>query len=299
MAVMEHSAVSLVILFADISGSTRLYELLGDVRARERTSRCISILTEVTRRHSGTVIKTIGDEVMSTFPSADAAVQAAWAMQESAAVEVVPGETAVDIRIGLHYGSALVESGDVFGDAVNVAARIVAMAKAKQILTTRQTVERLSPGLSVNTRHTDRALVKGKQEEIDVFEVIWREEDLTRMEGYQIPSADSQAHLRLRFREQEFAVSHSHPVMTIGRGQQNDVVVLDALASRMHARIEYRRGKFILLDQSTNGTYVLTDEGEKAYLRHEEFVLRGSGLISLGRAASAEAAEVIHFVCQA
>jgi class 3 adenylate cyclase len=80
MAVMEQSAVSLVILFADISGSTRLYELLGDVRARERTSRCISILTEVTRRHRGTVIKTIGDEVMSTFPSADAAVQAAWAM---------------------------------------------------------------------------------------------------------------------------------------------------------------------------------------------------------------------------
>ena len=296
---MEQSAVSLVILFADISGSTRLYELLGDVRARERTSQCISILTEVTRQHSGTVIKTIGDEVMSTFPSADAAVQAAWAMQESVVADVVPGEIAVDIRVGLHYGSALVESGDVFGDAVNVAARIVALAKAKQILTTRQTVEMLSPGLSANTRHTDRAPVKGKQEEIDVFEVIWREEDLTRMEGYQIPSADSQAHLQLHFREKEFAVSHSRPIVTIGRGQQNDIVVLDALASRMHARIEYRRGKFILLDQSTNGTYVLTDEGEKAYLRREELVLRGSGMISLGRAASAEATEIIHFVCHA
>jgi adenylate cyclase len=296
---MEQSAISLAILFADISGSTRLYELLGDVRARERTSRCLAILTDVIRQHDGTVIKTIGDEVMSTFPSADAAVQAAWAMQESVAAEVAPGEITLDIRVGLHYGSALVESGDVFGDAVNVAARIVALAKARQVLTTRQTVELLSPVLRASTRHTDRAPVKGKQEEIDVFEVIWREEDLTRMEGYQIPSADSQARLQLRFREKDFEVSHSRPVATIGRGQQNDLVVLDALASRMHARIEYRRGKFILLDQSTNGTYVLTDEGEKAYLRREEFVLRGSGMISLGRAASAEAAEVIHFVCHA
>jgi len=296
--VMEQSPVSLAILFADISGSTRLYEVLGDVRARERTSRCLSILTAVIQRHGGTVIKTIGDEVMSTFPSADAAVQAACAMQESVAAEVVPGETALDIRIGLHYGPALAELGDVFGDAVNVAARIVALTKARQILTTRQTVEMLSPVLSAGTRHTDRAPVKGKQEEIDVYEVIWREEDLTRMEGSQIPRVDSQARLQLRFREQEIEASHGRPVVTIGRGQQNDIIVLDTLASRMHARIEYRRGKFVLLDQSTNGTYVLTDEGETAYLRREEFVLRGSGVISLGRAAGREAPEVIHFVCQ-
>ncbi|HEV8711353.1 MAG TPA: adenylate/guanylate cyclase domain-containing protein [Candidatus Binatia bacterium] len=295
---MEQSAVSLTIVFADISGSTRLYEMLGDVRARERTSQCLSVLTEVIKRHGGTVVKTIGDEVMSTFPSADAAVQAACAMQESVAAQVVPGETALDIRVGLQHGSALVELGDVFGDAVNVAARMVALAKARQILTTRQTVEKLSPLLRAGTRHTDRVPVKGKQEEIDVYEVIWREEDLTRMEGSQIPLADSQARLQLRFREKEIEVSHSRPVVTIGRGQQNDIIVLDALASRMHARIEYRRGKFVLLDQSTNGTYVLTDEGEKAYLRREELVLRGSGVISLGRAAGTEAPEIIHFVCQ-
>lgn len=294
---MEQSPVSLAILFADISGSTRLYEVLGDVHARERTSHCLSILTEVIQRHGGTVIKTIGDEVMCTFPGADAAVQAACAMQESVAAKVVPGETALDIRVGLHYGPALVELGDVFGDAVNVAARIVALAKARQILTTRQTVEALSPLLRAGTRYTDRAPVKGKQEEIDVYEVIWREEDLTRMEGYQIPLADSQARLQLRFREQEIEASHSRPVVTIGRDQQNDIIVLDTLASRMHARIEYRRGKFVLLDQSTNGTYVLTEEGEKAYLRREELTLRGAGVISLGRAVDADSPEAIHFSC--
>jgi class 3 adenylate cyclase len=294
---MEQSPVSLAIVFADISGSTRLYELLGDLRARERTSRCLAVLTQVIQRHSGTVIKTIGDEIMSTFPGAEAAVQAACAMQEALVADVAPGETPLEIRVGLHYGSALMESGDVFGDAVNVAARIVALAKARQILTTRQTVELLSPGLRTSTRHTDRALVKGKQEEIDVYEVIWREDDLTRMEGFEIPVAGAQARLSLRFRDQEFAVDHSRPVITMGRGQQNDIVILDTLASRMHARIEYRRGKFVLLDQSTNGTYVLQD-GERAYLRREELVLKGAGVITLGRAAEIEAPEAIHFVCQ-
>lgn len=295
---MEQSPVSLAIVFADISGSTRLYELLGDVRARERTSQCLSVLTHVIQQHGGTVIKTIGDEIMSTFPGAEAAVQAACAMQEAVVADVAPGETPLEIRMGLHYGSALVESGDVFGDAVNVAARIVALAKARQILTTRQTVELLAPGLRASTRHTDRALVKGKQEEIDVYEVIWREDDLTRMEGFEIPVAGSQARLSLRFRDKELAVDHSRPVITMGRGQQNDIIILDTLASRMHARIEYRRGKFILLDQSTNGTYVLMQDGESAYLRREELILKGAGVITLGRAAEVEAPEAIHFVCQ-
>jgi len=118
------------------------------------------------------------------------------------------------------------------------------------------------------------------------------------MEGFEIPIAGPQARLRLHFREQEIEVSQSRPVVTIGRGQQNDIVVLDALASRVHARIEYRRGKFVLLDQSTNGTYVLIQDGERAYLRREELTLRGSGVITLGRTAEAEAPEAIHFVCQ-
>jgi len=294
---MDQQPVSLAILFADISGSTRLYEVLGDVRARERTAQCLATLTGVIQQHGGTVIKTIGDEVMSTFPSADAAVQAACTMQETVAAEVLPGETPLDIRVGLHFGTALMESGDVFGDAVNVAARIVALAKARQILTTGQTFTTLSPVLRAGTRHMDRAQVKGKQEEIDVYEVIWREEDLTRMEGYQIPSAGSQAHLQLRFRGQELEVTHQRPVITIGRGQQNDIIVLDTLASRLHARIEHRRGKFFLIDQSTNGTYVFIQGSEKAYLRREELALRGTGMISLGRAVSEDSPEAIHFAC--
>ena len=180
---MEQPTTTLAILFADISGSTRLYETLGDALARQRVADCLSVLTEAIQQCGGTVIKTIGDEVMSTFPSAEVGVRAACAMQESLAERAALSKTPLTIRVGLHYGPALIEAGDVFGDVVNLAARIVGLAKANQILTSRQTVDSLPETMRTMTRHVDRAPLKGKQEETDIYEVIWREDELTRMEG--------------------------------------------------------------------------------------------------------------------
>jgi adenylate cyclase len=295
---MEQPTTSLVILFADISGSTRLYEVLGDMAARQRVADCLALLADVVRRHSGAVLKTIGDEVMSTFLTADNAMQAARAMQEAVATATPPGQIPLTIRVGLHFGAALVETGDVFGDTVNVAARIVALAKGGQILTTPQLVTTLSPALRANTRHIDRAPVKGKQEEIDIYEFIWKEDDLTRMEGQRISSIARPARLYLRMGDQESELSQGRPNATLGRGPQNEFVVADEYASRLHARIEYRRGKFVLFDQSTNGTFVRTQDGKEVQLRREEFPLQGAGEISLGRAFDAASSHVIHFVCE-
>jgi len=296
--VMEQPTTSLAILFADISGSTRLYEMLGDVAARQRVADCLALLAAVVQRHSGAVLKTIGDEVMSTFPTADNAMQAARAMQEAVAMATPPGQTPLTIRVGLHFGAALIETGDVFGDTVNVAARIVALAKGGQILTTPQLVNALAPALRANTRHIDRAPVKGKQEEIDIYEFIWKEDDLTRMEGQRISPIALPVRLHLRMGDQESELSQSRPHATLGRGPQNEFVVADEYASRVHARIEYRRGKFVLFDQSTNGTFVRTQDGKEVQLRREEFPLQGTGEISLGRAFDTASAHVIHFICE-
>jgi adenylate cyclase len=296
---MPQPTVFLAILFADISGSTRLYETLGDTHARQRVSECLALLSAEIRRHGGTVVKTIGDEVMSTFPNAEATVKAACAMQEAlTATKTSPGQPPLAIRVGLHYGPVLVEEGDVFGDAVNVAARMASLAKAGQIITTAQTVQTLAPGMRASTRCIDRAPVKGKQEELDIYEVIWREDDLTRMEGNPIPPPAAQARLRLRFRDQEIELGQTRPAITMGRGQQNDLVVQDEFISRLHARIEYRRDKFILLDQSTNGTFVRTADGKVVGLRREEVQLQGTGVISLGRAFTEESPYFIYFHCE-
>jgi class 3 adenylate cyclase len=300
MQAMEQPTTTLAILFADISGSTRLYETLGDALARQRVADCLSLLTEAIHQRGGTVIKTIGDEVMSTFPTAEVAIQAACAMQESLAERAALSKSPLTIRVGLHYGPALVEAGDVFGDAVNLAARIVGLAKANQILTSRQTVDTLPATLQTMTRHVDRAPLKGKQEATDIYEVIWREDELTRMEAptfAPVPMTHS-ARLRVRFGEKELEITQTRPSASLGRGQENDLVITDEFASRLHARIELRRGKFVLLDQSTNGTFVAVQNEKPLHLHREEFLLQGAGTISLGRPLDSEPPTLIHFVCE-
>ncbi len=294
---MARRTATLSIAFADISGSTRLYETLGDAVARELISECLGVMTEHAEKHGGTVIKTIGDEIMCTFPGADQAVEAAMGMQEGV-TEDLPERNAntpasLTIRVGLHHGSAILEGGDVFGDAVNVAARMAALAKGGQIITTQETAESLAPALRSSTRHLDRISVKGKAEDIDIFEVIWQSEDVTRMATGLLKADVKTARLSLSYKGLSVDLDSDMTVMILGRGKKADMVVNDTMASREHARIECRRGKFILTDMSTNGTYVLTSEGP-SYLRREDIVLVGEGKIALGRELS-EATEIVSF----
>ncbi len=299
---MAPKTANLAIVFADISGSTRLYDTLGDAIARPLVAQCLEVMGEVVTKNQGTIIKTIGDEIMCTFPSAESAVEAAISMQD-AVTEDLPVKnpntpTDMTIRIGLHYGQAIQEGGDVFGDAVNVAARMAGLSKGGQIITTQVTTEVLSPMLQASTRHVDRISVKGKAEQINIFEVIWQEEDVTRMATGLLSTQTVQAKLRLKYRDKEMVMTqqHSRPFV-LGRGKTADMIIKDGMSSREHAKIELRRGKFVLVDQSTNGTYVLTAEGP-AYLRRDNIVLTGDGQICLGRDFKEHPTEVVFFYCE-
>jgi len=134
---MSQPPTSLTILFADISGSTRLYETLGDKIALEKIDHCLTLLGKVAQRYSGEVIKTIGDEIMCAFPTASSAVEAAMVMQQ----DLIASTSTLHVRIGLHFGEVIRDGSDVFGDAVNVAARMTRLAVPDQIMTTRETAE--------------------------------------------------------------------------------------------------------------------------------------------------------------
>jgi class 3 adenylate cyclase len=283
------------ILFADISRSTAIYEVLGDIKARQLIYACLSLMTDVTAKHNGSVIKTIGDEIMCTFPIANDAAAAAEAMQRglknTSQITNPP-----NIRIGFHSGEVIKEDDDVFGDAVNVASRMADMAKPRQIVTTAKTINELSPYYQMRIRCIDRTFLKGKRGNISIYELIWEKNDATLIVRRSETSPVMTSRLKISLDSKVIEINEQRNCVTMGRQSHNDLVVQDTRASRSHARIELRRGKFYLIDeQSSNGTYLLAEKKESLRVRHDEVVLTGKGVIGLGSDVTPDSPDAIHF----
>jgi adenylate cyclase len=293
---MAETEPALAVLFADVSGSTRLYETLGDAAAHRIVAQLLERLREEVAAGAGRVVKTLGDELMASFPEASQAIAAARAMQQGFARAVRSPDAPGGIRIGLHFGAVLEEAGDVFGDTVNVAARLAALAKVGQILTTRETLDRVPAAERGETRHVDRARLHGKREELDVVELLWGRETVTRF--VEIPSAEvapARGTLRVRYRGRERRLSRQRPVLSIGRDDASDFVLRLAEVSRRHARLEWRRGRCILVDESTNGTLVAPEDALPTYVRRDQLALEGCGVIACGFEPEAHPERLIRY----
>ncbi len=295
---MSRENQTLAVMFADISGSTSLYETLGDSIARDMVAKCIAIMTLSVEKYRGRVIKTIGDEVMCEFPGSLEAMNAACEMQESVEKGRPGGKVPMYLRIGFHFGEVIRENNDVFGDAVNVAARMAGVARARQILTTIEAVDALPPDQRSKARQIRRAAVKGKQEALDIFQILWQTDD-AEMTRVSMPAKFKPAALRaklvLSHAGQLFTLDANNGSALLGRGNTGQIEVADDFASRQHAKIEYRDDKFILADLSINGTYVRFSDGHVVHAVQEEVLLLGVGSISLGRAFFEPTAKIIEF----
>ncbi len=290
------SSTELAVLFADIAGSTRLYDTLGDTQAKMLVDECIGIMRDIIGRYAGRVIKTIGDEVMCVLPDADSGHLAATDMQLKIAALPAVSDVKRAIRVGFHFGPVIEEESDVFGDTVNLAARMAGFAKGMQIITTLATVERLSPALRDSTRKIAALSVKGKGDDIEVCEVIWQDgEDLTMATpSTNAPAARTELHLT--HGGQELTLNQANATVLLGRESTCQVVLADRKASRVHARIERRQGKFLLVDQSTNGTFVTFAGEAEIALRREEMMLRSQGRITFGHSIAEASDETVDFV---
>jgi adenylate cyclase len=291
----------LAILFADISGSTALYDKLGDAAARHLVANCLSILTQEAIRHQGTLNKTIGDEILCTFPSSAAALEAACAMQNAVESHQPGGEHPMYIRIGFHYGDVICEGGEIFGETVNVAARVTSITRAHQVMTTRSSVDALPAELRKKVRQILRRGLLGKQEAFDVFQVIWGHDEtmISRvgLSQFRKPS-EARSELMLQYRQQIATINEQHKSVVLGRENTCGIVINSNLASRQHARIELSFNKFTIVDLSSNGTYVRFSNGQVIHLAHEEIVLHRSGTISLGEPFSDNPTNLIEFIVQ-
>jgi class 3 adenylate cyclase len=271
------------ILFADVSGSTRIIERAGDVEGRGFVAGIVDELSRITDQFRGTVVKTIGDEVMSSFAEPLDAVVAAVEMQRVIRKRDPLRDIQPKIKVGVHGGPVIIEQGDVHGDVVNVAARVVAMAKADQILTTAATMALLA-AVRIPTRSLGSHTVRGREEPLEIREILWEEntDQLTTLAGPKRVVVEARLELRLDSRVIQISTAGA-PVHSLGRGEDNYVVVPDNSASRVHADIIGRAGRFYLADRSTNGTYLRPLGGVEIFVHRDEVLLGGTGLIRLGR----------------
>lgn len=294
---MSAQKQKLAILFADISGSTALYDKLGDVEARRLVARCLGMLVGVATTYRGALIKTLGDEIMCTFPSAEAALRAASEMQLAVNTDNHHSAHPLYIRVGFHFGEVLYEEGDVYGDAVNVAARVTSITRTNQIMTTTAAVEALPPELLQKTRKIMRAEFKGKQDAFDIYQVSWEHEDVesTRIGIPAYRRAQGGDELTLCYRGLTLQVNDGNRSVLIGRDASCQLLVKNDFASRQHAHVELRLGKFILSDHSSNGTYIHFNTGQIVRINREEAVLVGNGTISVGQSYADNPGDLLEF----
>jgi class 3 adenylate cyclase len=290
--------LEVAIVFADVVGSTQLYDKFGDTKASETVAVCLDIMKDATYQFNGTVIKTIGDEVMSTFTTVDEAMGASVMMQTRITAEGMKEDgIPVSIRIGCHYGPVVQEQNDIFGAAVHTANRMTSQAKSKQIVISGFTVEQMSPELRNQTRQIDVATVRGRIDEVALFELVWQPEEATSM----LPTlewenkARKASKLLLNFKDTTVEVSDRRKSINLGRADDNDVVVKGNLISRIHAKVEMRRGKFVLIDQSTNGTFVQNVQGQETLVRRDSMELGDEGTIGLGRTENPGSSLAIYY----
>jgi len=294
---------NMAVLFADVNDSTKLYESIGDTAAFGNVREVVGLMKGITDAYNGRVVKTIGDGLMCVFPSADGAASAAGEMQRQIAQRPpLKSGKQLTIRVGFHYGPVIQDGEDVFGDSVNVAARMAGLALSGQAITDSDTVAALSSSLRDTMRQINALPVRGKAEEIEVYELMWQASvDRTvipgRIAAPSVPSRPSSGPtLKLVYRGRELI---ARDTIYLGRDASNTMFIMDPMASRRHAKIELRAGKFVLVDQSSNGTFVIVGNSAEHRLKREEMILYSSGKIAFGHSIADNAVEVVEFNCDA
>lgn len=304
------SAQQHVIFFADVSGSTRLYEKEGDVIAHKCIVDSLNRMRHSIERAGGRVVETIGDELMATFVEPIDAARAAVDIQGD--FKQRPSQTGhmMGIRIGFHYGPVEYDVNEhPFGDSINTAARVVALAQAGQTVFTEAALKGNNHSFPFDIRPFVKTFVKGKAEPLSTYELIWDVEEATSIfTGTLVargePTLSQVRKVLLNYQGKPYELSLGRPTVVLGRGQQCDVQVNSDMASRSHAKIEYRWGDWVLIDHSTNGTYVITDPGKRTYdglnlrLHHREWIMQGRGSISLGQPAEKDTENLVMFTVE-
>ena len=301
---MSETLLRIAVLYADVSGSTRLYEKFGDEIACADIHTCLDILSNVVEQHDGKKIKTIGDEIMCSFYRSVNAAEAAMQMNQdlrdaSEMGRFQSGE--LHIKIGWHYGDGIFRKDDVIGEAPLLAQQAIGMAKRDEILTTQKSIDELPTIIKCTANFIDTVEAEDGSGDIDIYALPWDEddEDATVVVAGSNDTTSGLAHsaLILRKGDTQFEMNQHQTHCHVGCGKDNELVVHGKYTSRHHGEIYYRHGRFHLSDMSTNGTGLIHGSDGFVRLHREERMLSGTGVICFGGKPNDDPDAAVEYEC--
>ena len=293
------------VVFADISGSTSLYETLGNERATEAVTQVTQWIGDSIESHGGRVVKKLGDGVLGIFGDASSAVTAMAAMlrQHQARLDRWSQPLRMDIRVGVASGDVVDVDGDCYGDAVNVASRLCERAGPAEIWATETAVLLAGAAPDVWYRKLGMMEIRGKTELLMLYQVEWRENEapdsLTMQAGLIssfAPADPILGQIQFSWHGVDMSFTSSDAPVHVGRATDAELCINDPRVSRLHARIDWRNSGFVLTDMSSFGTWVRFDGSDSPVrLRRDACILHGTGQIALGVSFKEPSAPVMNF----
>lgn len=178
----EKFTKTITVMFTDLVGSTAITEDKGDLAVRELMKRHNDMLFGILENHQGKLVKTMGDGTMSYFFSAQNAARAASEFLQTLKRYNHKEKPAIPINvtIGIHTGAGIVETDDIYGDVVNVAARFNAQAQPNEICVSEETFNALDDKAEIYCRYMRLAKLKGKKDEFKIFKIFWDPADIEK-----------------------------------------------------------------------------------------------------------------------
>jgi adenylate cyclase len=294
------------VVFADLVGSTGIFERLGDETAGRFVTQLTTAMSKTFEDHNGRVVKLLGDGLFVVFPQEADAIDSCIAIQKRLLEKpVYPGGMGapVQMQMGVESGEVVEIEGDCYGDAVNSAARLADLAGADQILTS----QRVRDALPADKRDQLRSLgpfhLRGKADVTEVFRVEWqpeRDAEATVMGVSIFKPNKSDSHLEVAYGGNVLQLKPQGERITLGRSPTASLNVNDTRVSRVHCTVEWKGGQYVLSDVSSFGTWVyMGNQSEPVVLRRTECYLVGQGQIALGCDRNAEEAPLATFAVKA
>lgn len=280
------------VIFADLTGSTAVFEALGNERATFAVTRLTDLMAQACELHHGRVVKTLGDGVLAVFERERDAVAAMVDLQREHCKRVAqwPPRLVMQIKVGMASGEIVLVDGDCYGEAVNLAARLCDLAAPGEIWATQAVGDAGAPGSGVRIRPLGPMSIRGLAEAREVCQIDWDGVDATdlltlpaTLEDLRPAMHPTSGQINLSWLDVSAAFGSSELPIHLGRLADAEFAVNDPRVSRRHARIDWVDSHFVLTDLSSYGTWVRFPRGSsEVALRRSACVLLEQGEISLG-----------------